>query len=61
MEALRTTRYKYIEYQGRKPWELFDLRVDPRERYNLMDTMAGRNLLPNLQKRLAELRKGAGQ
>lgn len=61
MEALRTTRYKYIVYQGRKPQELFDLRMDPREQDNIIDTMEGRSILPDLQKRLAELRREAGQ
>jgi arylsulfatase A-like enzyme len=61
MEAVRTTRYKYIEYKGRKPRELFDLQTDPREQRNLMNTIEGRNLLPQLQKRLAELRREVGQ
>jgi len=60
MEAVRTERYKYVEYHGRKPDELFDLARDPGEKRNLMDTPEGRALLPGLKARLEALRKGEG-
>jgi N-acetylglucosamine-6-sulfatase len=60
MEAVRTNRYKYIRYQGRKPDELFNLIRDPREQQNLIQSTEGRSVLPQLKKRLTELRKGRG-
>ena len=56
-EAVRTSRYKYVEYQGRRPDELFDLQADPREQNNLMGTEQGKRLLPELRARLEQLRQ----
>jgi len=58
IKAVRTQRYKYVEYEGRKSPELFDLAQDPKEMRNLMDTPRGRVLLPGLKARLEELKKG---
>jgi N-acetylglucosamine-6-sulfatase len=53
-----TQRYKYIEFErGRSPW-LFDLVKDPDEQHNLYDTAERRQLLPDLKRKLAELRAG---
>lgn len=46
MEAVRTTRYKYIKYQGHKPDELFDLLKDAREQNNIIKTPWGTEFYP---------------
>lgn len=59
--AVRTGRYKYIEYQKgvRRP-ELFDIREDRREKKNLMSTARGKKLLPGLKEELARLKRETG-
>lgn len=54
-KALRTERYKYIEWQCCKEPELYDLQKDPREMQNLMATAAGQKMAEPLQARLREL------
>jgi N-acetylglucosamine-6-sulfatase len=56
--AVRTDRYKYIEYQGSRPAELFDLAADPREMSNLYGTPEGEALLPELKESLRRLEQG---
>ncbi len=56
--AVRTENLKYIEFEGRRKPELYDLVVDPREKNNLYGTVAGQEHLPQLQAMLAELRAG---
>jgi N-acetylglucosamine-6-sulfatase len=56
--AVRTDRYKYIEYQGSRPAELFDLAADPREMSNLYGTPEGEALLPELKESLRRLERG---
>ncbi len=47
--GVRTSRYKYVEFErGRRPW-LFDLREDPGEQHNLYDTADGQQILPTLR------------
>ncbi len=58
IQTVRTERYKYIEFQGRRPSELFDLQKDPREMNNIVDTPPGRARLPELQTMLQQLREG---
>ncbi len=59
--AVRTGRYKYIEYQSdKRPRELFDLAADPKEKSNLYKTARGKKLVPGLKKELARLKKGTG-
>ncbi|MBU0515815.1 MAG: sulfatase [Proteobacteria bacterium] len=58
MQGVRTERYKYIDYQGDVTDQLFDLKNDPREQRNLIQTEAGRAMLPRLRTMLADLRKG---
>ncbi|MFH1243001.1 MAG: sulfatase [Pseudomonadota bacterium] len=60
MNAVRTDRYKYIEYEGSMEDELFDLVLDPKEKRNLMDEPEGRQLIPKMQSLLQQLKKGAG-
>ena len=56
LEAIRTKRYKYIEFQGRRGRELYDLKTDRLEQTNIIDSDRGRELLPMLQAKLSELR-----
>jgi len=58
MQAVRTERYKYIEYQGPRPAELFDLKKDPREIQNIVDAPSGQAHLPELQTMLRQLGEG---
>jgi len=56
--AVRTKDFKYIRYQ-KGTWrdQLFDLRNDPRELHNIIGTKAGKEALPDLQKRLEQLKE----
>jgi arylsulfatase A-like enzyme len=56
--AIRTERYKYIEYEGKRAAELFDIVADPREMNNLYRTPEGQALLPELKKALERLKQG---
>jgi arylsulfatase A-like enzyme len=56
--AVRTHRYKYIEYERRDP-ELFDLEQDPREQDNLLGTPEGERLREQLSPRLQALKAAA--
>jgi len=56
--AIRTDRYKYIEYPAREA-ELFDLERDPREQTNLLATAAPEELQARLRGRLHDLRAEA--
>jgi len=56
--AVRTDRHKYIEYEGKRAAELFDLVSDPREMRNLYRTPEGQALLPELKNALERLEQG---
>jgi N-acetylglucosamine-6-sulfatase len=56
--AVRTERHKYIEYEGERGPELFDIIADPREMKNLYGTPEGRVLLPELKRALEALKQG---
>lgn len=59
--AVRTDRYKYVEYQNDiRPKELFDLQIDPHEKKNLMDTAAGKKLAQELEKEMERLKEETG-
>ena len=58
LEAVRTQTHLYVEYQGGRSPELFDLVEDPREMRNLIGTAEGEQLLPRLKKVLGGLRMG---
>jgi len=49
IRAVRTDRYKYIDYDEVMEPDLFDIIADPRETTNLMDTDTGRRILPELK------------
>ena len=59
--AVRTDRYKYIEYQNDvRPKELFDLKMDPKEKRNLVDTPAARGIVEGLKLGMEKLKKATG-
>jgi len=57
-KALRTRQYKYIEWElcRRKP-ELYDLKADPREMHDLIDSDAGKRLAAVLKQQLADMKR----
>ncbi len=55
--AVRTERYKYIEWEACRSNELYDLSEDPRELTNIIDTERGRGLLQSLKKELDRLKR----
>jgi arylsulfatase A-like enzyme len=59
--AIRTERYKYVEYQkGLRPMELFDLKADPKEKRNLIDTPEGAPQVELLKRELERLKQETG-
>lgn len=59
--AIRTDRYKYIEYQNEtRPRELFDLEKDPKEKKNLFQGPTGKALAEKLKQDLDGLKKATG-
>lgn len=59
--AVRTKDHKYITYQkGTWDDQLFDLKNDPKEFRNIINTSAGKAVLPTLQARLDQLKKETG-
>jgi arylsulfatase A-like enzyme len=59
--AVRTGRYKYVEYQNDvRPKELFDLKSDPKEMENIIGTPAGRRLAEELRKEMHQLQNETG-
>lgn len=54
--AVRTEHYKYIEWEACRKPELYDLKEDPRELKNILDTARGRKMLPSLEKELSRLK-----
>jgi N-acetylglucosamine-6-sulfatase len=57
-QAVRTERYVYIEYEGRRPPELYDLVKDPREKRNLVGTPEGDRLRPEMKGLLESRKRG---
>jgi arylsulfatase A-like enzyme len=57
-QAVRTRRHKFIQFQGGRPEELYDLARDPREMTNLIGTAEGVQLRPELAAMLEKLRRG---
>jgi len=56
--AVRTDRYKYIEFVGKRKPELYDLTDDPREMKNIYSTPKGSKVLPGLKKMMKKLKQG---
>lgn len=66
VRGVRTDRWKYIHYPegeglpDKHKAELYDLRSDPHERRNLIDSPAHKNTLNTLKRELAELQRRTG-
>ena len=58
LHAVRTETHVYIEYEGRRKPELFDIASDPRQMKNLSETPEGESLASMLKKLLEDLRRG---
>jgi N-acetylglucosamine-6-sulfatase len=58
--AVRTETHIYIEYEGRRPPELYDLMRDPRQKQNLIGSPEGDRLRPVLKERLEALKRREG-
>ena len=56
-KAIRTERYKYIDWETCRTPELYDLKTDPREMANLMGSPDAVKLAPQLLKELEALKK----
>lgn len=54
--AVRTERYKYIEWEAGRANELYDLQEDPRELSNIIGTGRDKELLPAMKKELERLK-----
>lgn len=55
--AVRTERYKYIEWEACRANELYDLEEDPRELSNIIGAGRGTELLPAMKKELERLKR----
>jgi len=55
--AVRTERYKYIEWEACRANELYDLAEDPRELSNIIGDTRGKDMLPTLKKELERLKR----
>lgn len=59
--CVRTNRYKYIEYQNdKRPKEVFDLKSDPKEKHNIIDTDKGKKIERQLKQELERLKTETG-
>jgi N-acetylglucosamine-6-sulfatase len=56
IRAVRTEKHTYIEYEGRRKPELYDVENDPRQQRNLMETVEGEARAVELKKMLESLR-----
>jgi N-acetylglucosamine-6-sulfatase len=56
--AVRTQEHIYIEFEGRRGRELYDLEADPRQTRNLIRTEEGKRLALKLGKTLEDLKRG---
>jgi N-acetylglucosamine-6-sulfatase len=56
--AVRTREHIYIEFEGRRGCELYDLKKDPRQRVNLIHTDEGRKMAQGLKAMLEDLKNG---
>ena len=61
-DAVRTEKFLYVEYRGRKKPELFDIQKDPRTLYDIIETPEGKRALPGLKERLRKsIREKSGE
>jgi N-acetylglucosamine-6-sulfatase len=57
IRGLRTEKHMYIEYEGRRKAELYDMESDPRQKDNLMKTEEGERLSRELKGMLESLKQ----
>ncbi len=57
-DAVRTGKFLYVEYQGGKKPELFDIQKDPRTLQNIIASPEGKEALPELKEKLREYVRG---
>jgi hypothetical protein len=55
---VRTKEHIYIEFEGRRGGELYDLRNDPRQMHNLIHTNEGKRLAGGMKAMLKNLKDG---
>ncbi|MEM7513056.1 MAG: sulfatase/phosphatase domain-containing protein, partial [Bacteroidota bacterium] len=55
VEGIRTERYKYFRYLNTSVEELYDLKADPMEVKNLVESESHTEILAKLRKRTTEL------
>jgi len=58
LNAVRTETHAYVEYEGRRPPELYDVVNDPKQKNNLIGTAEAESLLPDLKEMLEGLKAG---
>jgi len=56
--AVRTKQHIYIEFEGRRGCELYNLQEDPRQRINLIHSDEGREIARGLKAMLEDLKDG---
>ena len=52
--AVRTERYVYIEFEGRRGRELYDIKNDPNQLHNMIHTEEGQGIAEGLKEILEE-------
>lgn len=58
IRGLRTEKYMYMEYQGRRKPELYDVQKDPGQTENLINTTQGKKLSQALRTMMDSLKQG---
>jgi hypothetical protein len=54
---VRTQEHVYIEFEGRRGREIYDLREDPRQTHNLIGTEEGRSVAGALRAMFEDLQE----
>jgi arylsulfatase A-like enzyme len=57
-DAVRTDRYLYVQYQGQKGPELFDIQKDPRTLHNIIAAPEEKSVLPEMQNMMKDYLRG---
>ena len=56
--AVRTEKYIYIEFEGRRGCELYDIQNDPRQLNNMIHTEEGKKIATGMKAMLEDLKEG---
>jgi N-acetylglucosamine-6-sulfatase len=56
--AVRTEQYAYIEFEGRRGFELYDIENDPRQLSNMIHTEQGKKIARRMKAILEDLKEG---